>query len=216
MLLCWLSYFCTWTCIWWIPREIKGTSFKTCCWWSLQEGCWTRASGVLSPLCISAKSLLCQILSTFSGLYFHSLTGIKHKLQIIRWVFPTLLTSQACHMITGLLIHRKNTKILKHVSNTISLIKKCCILNLVVMTDWCRAVSEGPQVHKIWNGKQCYPWVWRWKIGIQRLLRPAHCFLECSGTHLFDCNICSNQHARKKHFVWHDDIYLLNIRMTCW
>jgi len=48
-------------------------------------------------------------------------------------------------------------------------------------SDRLRSIWEGPQVYKIWCWKQRYPWMWRSKIWLQRLLYPAYCFLKCWG-----------------------------------
>jgi len=45
MLLCWISHICTWACLWWVCGEGQGSCIETCCWWSIQERCWTGPAG---------------------------------------------------------------------------------------------------------------------------------------------------------------------------
>jgi len=77
MLLCRVSYFCTWTCLWRVLGEIKETGFETCCWRSIQERCWTRSSGnFLSKWQMSSCTWLVFFLSFLSFFYLFFLLTI--------------------------------------------------------------------------------------------------------------------------------------------
>lgn len=227
MLLCWLSYICTWTRIWWVPRESKGTCYKTCCWWSFQEGCWTRTSGILS--------LFIMMLTKFI-LMFLVCSSLKLKITKQYMSGSYLVDSMSLWYETmGLLFHWSAT-ILKFVADCILLAHFIFYmfrerfwlssnaffffsLNFVKIPDRHGAVSEGPQVHKIWRRKQCNTWVWRRKIGIERLLHWAHCFLKCSGSFLFNsCNILLKNNIKEKLSISCDmhGFYFQTIRTTCW